>query len=101
MAVSTFTLRKSNELVCCGWPENRGSPEVRKVSKPAKNDFNRFEKLHSKTRKRALDSDEELQKEQLTVLEKGINVVQNKTKKYWLGTGKKERKGLKDSMLAL
>ena len=43
----------------------------------------------------------ELQKEQLNVLEKGINVVQNKTKKYWLGTGKKERKDLKDSMLAL
>ena len=34
--------RKSNELVRCSLPENRGSPEARKVSKPARNDFNRF-----------------------------------------------------------
>ena len=34
--------RKSNELVPCGLPENRASPEVRKVSKPARNNFNRF-----------------------------------------------------------
>ena len=34
--------RKSNELVCCSLPENRGSPEARKVSKPDRNDFNRF-----------------------------------------------------------
>ena len=34
--------RQSNELVRCGLPENQGSPKVRKVSKPMKNDFNRF-----------------------------------------------------------
>ena len=43
--------KNSNELVCCGLSESRGSPEVRKVSKPTKNDFNRFIKLRLETRK--------------------------------------------------
>ena len=43
-------------------PENRGSPEVRKVSKPTKSDFNRFKKLRLKTRKRAFDSDKRVAK---------------------------------------
>ena len=54
--------RKRNELVRCGLPRNRSSQEVRKVSKPTKNDFNMFKKLLSKTRKRALHSDERVAK---------------------------------------
>ena len=42
--------RKSNKLVRCGLPKNWGSPVVKKVSKPAKNDFIRFKKLLLKTR---------------------------------------------------
>ena len=54
--------RKSNELVRCGLPENRGSSEIGKVSKPTKNDFNRFKKLRLKTRKRVLESNERVAK---------------------------------------
>ena len=44
--------RQSNELVRCGLPENQGSPKVRKLSKPMKNDFNRFKTtLASKKRR--------------------------------------------------
>ena len=54
--------RKNNELNCCGLPENRSSPEIRKVSKPTKDDFNKFKKLRSKIIKRVLFSDERLAK---------------------------------------
>ena len=54
--------RETNKVVCCGLPKNRGTPEVRKVSKPTKNDFNKFKKLRSETRKRALDSDKRIVK---------------------------------------
>ena len=70
--------RKSNELVHCGLPENRGSPEVRKVSKPTRNDLNKFKKLRSKTRNERLIPMKGLQKEQLNILEKGINVLSTK-----------------------
>ena len=42
---SLYFGRKSNELVCCGLLEDRGCPEVRKVSKPTKCEFNIFKKL--------------------------------------------------------
>ena len=51
-----------NELSCCGLPENIGSPEIRKVSKPTKDDFNKFKKLRSKIIKRVLFSDERFAK---------------------------------------
>ena len=54
--------RKNNELNCCGLPENRSSPEIRKVSKPTKDDFNKFKKLRSKIIKRVLFSDERFAK---------------------------------------
>ena len=43
-------------------PENRSSPEIRKVSKPTKDDFNKFKKLRSKIIKRVLFSDERFAK---------------------------------------
>ena len=46
--------RKNNELVDCSLLENQVSPEVRKILKSTENDFNRFKRLRSKTRKRAL-----------------------------------------------
>ena len=51
-----------NELSCCGLPENIGSPKIRKVSKPTKDDFNKFKKLRSKIIKRVLFSDERFAK---------------------------------------
>ena len=50
--------KNSNKLVCCGLSESWGSPEIKKVSKPTKNDFNRLIKLRLKTGKWAYDSDE-------------------------------------------
>ena len=46
--------RKNNELVDSSLLENQGSPEVRKILKSTENDFSRFKRLRSKTRKRAL-----------------------------------------------
>ena len=46
--------RKNNKLVDCSLLENQGSPEVRKILKSTENDFNRFKRLRSKSRKRAL-----------------------------------------------
>ena len=57
-----YFARKSKKLVRCGFHENQGSPEVRKVLKPTKNDFSRFKKQRSKTRKRALNSDKTVAK---------------------------------------
>ena len=42
-AFEVYFGRNINELVFYGLPKNRGSPVVRKVSKPTKNDFNIFE----------------------------------------------------------
>ena len=90
--------RNINELVRCGLAENRGSPEVRKVSKPTKNDFNRYEKLHSKTRKRTLDSDERVAKRTVKYFRKRNKGSVCKINQKVREEGKK---AFKDGMFAL
>ena len=89
--------RKINELVFYGLPNNRGSPVLKKVSKPTRNDFNIFEKLHLKTRKEVLDSDKRVAKRTVENLRKRMKYSAYKiNQKVMVRYEKKERKHLKD-----
>ena len=101
-AFEVYFGRNINELVFYGLPKNRGSPVVRKVSKPTKNDFNIFEKLRLKTRKEALDSDKRVAKRTVENLRKRKKYSAYKiNQKVMVRYEKKERKHLKDGMFAL
>ena len=77
-------------------PENRGYPEVRQVLKLMKNDFNRFKILGSKSRKRALDSDERVAKRTIEYFRKknkcSVYKINQKVLVRYGGKGKKASK---------
>ena len=101
-AFEIYFWKKSNELVRYGLAKNRGSPEVRKVLKPTKSDFNIFKKLNSKTRKHALDSNEKVAKRTVEDLRKRKKCSAYEiNQKVMVRYGKKEREHLKDGIFAL
>ena len=67
--------RKSNELVRCSLLENRGFPEVRKVRNQQKMISIDFKNCARKQENEHLIPTKGLQKEQLDIKEKGINVL--------------------------
>lgn len=57
-----YFARKSNELVKCGIPERKGSPEIGIAPKPTNSDMKRLIKQRFKSSKKAHDSDERVAK---------------------------------------